>query len=263
MKSAIYNTEGKEVSTTELPERIFGLPWNADLVYQVVVSMQANARAPFAHTKDRSDVRGGGRKPWKQKGTGRARHGSRTSPIWRGGGITFGPRNEKDFSKKINKKMSTKALYTTLSRKLKDNELVFVDTFAFGTPKSSTAKAALTALSKTALEGAVNRKKNAVLIALPERDEAVEKSFRNFGNVSVAEVRSLNPVAVLSYKYVVIANPEKAIETLAGRTKGRVVKAGTEKKTTRTAATAETTANPKAATAARTKKAPAKKATKK
>src|SRR3989344_1678996 len=121
METNIYNQEGKEVGKVSLPTAVFGVKWNPDLVHQAVVAMEANARTPVAHTKSRADVRGGGRKPWKQKGTGRARHGSTRSPIWVGGGVAHGPTNEKIFAKKINKKMRTKALYTVLSQKLRDN----------------------------------------------------------------------------------------------------------------------------------------------
>src|SRR3989338_8920163 len=105
MDAKVYNVKGKEVSSIELPESVFGVKKNDSLVRQVVLGMQANARTPVAHTKDRGDVRGGGKKPWKQKGTGRARHGSIRSPLWRGGGTTFGQRKERDYAQKINRKM--------------------------------------------------------------------------------------------------------------------------------------------------------------
>lgn len=218
MDAVIYNKEGKETGKVTLPKEVFELPWNADLVHQVVVAMQANARTPVAHTKDRSEVRGGGRKPWQQKGTGRARHGSTRSPIWIGGGVTFGPRNEKDYSKKVNRKMRTKALYTVLSKKFKDGEVIFVDSLAADAPKTKDAKATLAALgSIKGFEALKDRRTNAALIALGERNDAAIKSFRNFGNIEVDEARNLNPHDILRYKYLVIERPTEAIETLVAR----------------------------------------------
>lgn len=219
MDASIYNIKGEKAGTITLPENIFGLSWNADLVHQVVTAMQANARQPVAHTKDRGEVRGGGKKPWQQKGTGRARHGSSRSPIWRGGGITHGPRNDKIYAQKINRQQRQKALLVALSRKLKDGEIIFIDAIETEAPKAAVAKTMLAGLSKQM--PALAKKKNAALIALPTKHLPTQKSFGNFGNVIVEEVRNLNPLNVLSSKYLVIASPEQAIETLS---KKRVVK---------------------------------------
>lgn len=223
MDAKIYTKDGKEEGKVVLPESVFGEKWNADLVHQVVVSMQSNARAGTAHTKDRSEVRGGGRKPWRQKGTGRARHGSRRSPMWTGGGVTFGPRSDKDYGKKINKVVRRKALAATLSKKFADGEVLFVDSLAFDAPKAAAAKAIMTALGGIkGAEGIATKKNNAVLVVLPKRDENAEKSFRNFGNVAVEQAKDVNPVELLSYKYVVVAQPKEAIEVFEARVAPKV-----------------------------------------
>lgn len=220
MEAKVYNQSGKETGKVTLPETVFGLPWNADLVHQVVVGMQANSRTPVAHTHDRGEQRGGGKKPWRQKGTGSARHGSRRSPIWRGGGVTFGPRNEKDYSKKINKKMKTKALYTVLSQKLKDNEIIFVDDLKFDAPKTKEAIGVLASLSKGAgQEMLAAKKRNAAYIATSGKDIAVDRSFQNIGSVEVDEARNINAVDLLKYKYLVVEEPQAFIEGLEAKTK--------------------------------------------
>jgi large subunit ribosomal protein L4 len=218
MDTKVYSIEGKESGTIALPESVFGLAWNPDLVHEVVVSMQSNARLSTAHTKDRGEVRGGGKKPWKQKGTGRARHGSRRSPIWAGGGTAHGPVNEKDYSKKINKNARIKALAVTLSKKLADGEMIFVDGLTFAAPKAADAKNVVKALAKGADKATLATKRvNAALIVLPSRDENVEKSFRNFGNIEVAQAKDLNPVDLLTYKFVLVADPKNAIAAIQSR----------------------------------------------
>ena len=220
LTAKVYDASGKEARTIELPAEFFAAPWNESLVHQVVVSMEANARTPVAHTKGRGDVSGGGKKPWKQKGTGRARHGSTRSPIWVGGGVSHGPVKERDYSKKINKKMRNAALASVLSAKLADGEVLFVDMPEFKTPKTADAKKALASFAKApGFEALATRRNNAAIIALNDRSENAEKSFRNMGNVAVVETRNMNPVALLAYRMLVIANPEAAFETLKARTK--------------------------------------------
>jgi len=185
------------------------------------MAMQANARTPIAHTKDRSEVSGTGKKPWKQKGTGNARHGSRRSPIWRTGGVAHGPRNDKDYSQKINKKMRKKALAIVLSKKYADGEVLFLDSLSFSEPKTLQGKKTLTALSTIGgFEKMSFKKKNSVLIAHTEWNDATVKSFRNFGNVYLDEVRNINPVLLLQYKYVVFAPSKESVDILSQRVSG-------------------------------------------
>ncbi len=209
--------QGKKVGAVELPDTIFGLPWNDSLMHQVVVSMQSNARPNVAHTKNRGDVRGGGKKPWRQKGTGRARVGSNRSPIWKGGGVTHGPRNDKNYLRDIPKKMRAKALFIALSRKFRDGELLFVDSLGFEGPKTSVAKKALVALSGAGFDKLSTKRTNAAMIALSDGNVAAQKSFSNIGNVKTLPIRDLNPLAVLSAKYLVIENPEAGVAILSRR----------------------------------------------
>jgi large subunit ribosomal protein L4 len=216
--ATIYTSTGKEAGKIQLPAVVFDVKWNDTLMHQVVVGMQDNARTPVAHTKDRGEVRGGGKKPWQQKGTGRARHGSIRSPLWRGGGVTFGPRNEKSYAQKINRKVRAKALYMALSQKWRDGEVLFIDTLGLSDPKTAQAKKITIALSGAkGFEELSSKKHNAALVATGGRDLGAVKSFSNFGNISVEETRNLNPVEVLKHKYLIIANPEESIRVLESR----------------------------------------------
>ena len=219
MEAKVYSMAGKEVSTMALPPELFGAPWRSDLVHQVATAMQANLRQNRAHTKDRSEVSGGGKKPWKQKGTGQARHGSSRSPLWRHGGVTFGPRAERDYSEKINRKMRVAALVAVLSRKAKDGEIILVDKFTFAAPKTSAAVESLAALAKGAgVAKLATKKKNAALFALASYDANAIKSFRNLGNVQTEEARNLNVVDMLGNTYLVIESPETVFKALVSRT---------------------------------------------
>src|SRR3989344_9348318 len=220
LEAAIYAPSGKPVGSVTLPAGIFGLPWNSDLVHQVVTAMRANARQPVAHAKDRSEVRGGGKKPWRQKGTGRARHGSSRSPIWRHGGVTHGPRNDRDFSQKINKKMRVKALFVVLSKKFAEGQMLFMQDLSMKEPKTKDARAMLT--NWGTIDGftpLATRRKNALYVVLSKADASVKKSFQNMGNVLVGTMGTVNPVDLLSYRYVLFANPEECMKIMEAKLK--------------------------------------------
>lgn len=224
MESVVYSTDGKKAGSVVLPEAIFGVRWNADLVKQVADSLMSSQRRNVAHTKNRGDVRGGGKKPWQQKGTGRARHGSTRSPIWVGGGVAHGPRNEKNFDRIVSKKMKAKALHTILSRKFKDGEVLFVDELKIADGKTKGAIASLKGLAGVkGFELLFNKRKNSAAIALGTKDEQVEKAFRNLGQVEVFEARNLSPLTLLQYKYLVLENPDVAIKALPKVAKNRKV----------------------------------------
>jgi len=212
MESKLYNQKAEEAGKIDLPESVFNLPWNSDLVHQVVTAMQANIRSPWAHTKTRGEVSGGGRKPWRQKGLGKARHGSIRSPIWVGGGIAHGPRKDKDYSVKINAKAKKKAFFTVLSQKLRDNEILFLDKMDFSKPKTKEAVEVISSLSKIGgFEKMKNKKKNKAILALEKKEPNVSKSFRNIPGMEIYQSRNLNILDILKFKYLLIANPKEAI----------------------------------------------------
>lgn len=218
MNSKIYNQKGAEIGTIDLPAKVFAAKWRADLVHQVVEGMRSNKRAGTADTKDRGEVRGGGRKPWKQKGTGRARHGSSRSPIWVGGGVTHGPLAEKNYKRKISKSMRAQALFSVLSKKMKDGEILFVDSLAMSDMKTSAAVAVVKSLAKTSgWKTMATSKKARVLTALSGRSEKTEKSYRNIASLELVFLKNLNPLDVLNYQYLIIENPEESIKFLAAR----------------------------------------------
>jgi len=203
MKTIVYNQKGKEIGQTLLPKEIFDVKMNPDLVHQVVVSQMANRRQVIAHTKDRGEVRGGGRKPWRQKGTGRARHGSIRSPLWKGGGVTFGPTKARVFKKEIPKKMKRLALFMALSGKAKNNLIILLDEL-----KIEQAKTKLMAeiLEKLPCEGKNN------LIALPKIDKNLILAIRNLSDVEVIQAKDLNALDLLSFKYLIM--PKESIKVI-------------------------------------------------
>jgi len=209
----VYNQNGEKLGEEKLPSYIFDIEVNPDLLHQTIVTQMANSRCPIAHTKTRAEVRGGGRKPWRQKGTGRARHGSIRSPIWKGGGVTFGPRKERVFTKKINKKMKKKALFMALSSKVKDNELILLDDLKLEKPKAKIMEDIIKNIKTKILNIDINkktiRKKCEFLIALPKKDINVIKASENIPYIDTIPVDSLNVLDVLKYKYLLM--PKEAI----------------------------------------------------
>ena len=203
MKYVIYNQEGKETGTTLLPKEIFDVKMNPDLLHQTVVSQMANRRQVLAHTKDRSEVRGGGRKPWRQKGTGRARHGSIRSPLWKGGGVTFGPTKERVFKRKINKKIKKQALFMVLSAKVKNNLLLILDLDLKQMPAKTKQMAEI--FKKLPLKGSA-------LIALPKIDLNFIKSTKNIPQIETIEARNLNALDLLLFKHLIL--PKESIKII-------------------------------------------------
>lgn len=205
-----YNQDAEEAGEINLNEAVFGLAWNADLVYQTILSMRSNQRAGTAHAKDRGEVRGGGKKPWRQKGTGKARHGSIRSPIWVGGGVTHGPTKDKNYKKKINKKVKKKALFIGLSQKFRDNEILFFDEINLNNIKT---KRAVEIIDKVRgkIEGfsKFGDKGGKILICVDDNDKNSILSFRNLAFAEAKEARNLNILDLLSNKYIVLT--KKAI----------------------------------------------------
>lgn len=195
MKIDIYNQNGEVSGSAILPKEIFDVKFNADLVHQVAVSLMANRRQISAHTKNRGEVRGGGKKPWRQKGTGRARHGSIRSPIWKGGGVTFGPRNDKVYGRDIPKKMRQKALFMVLTEKAKNQQLIVLDKIKLENPKTKEIVKMLLNLPC---------KNQSLLIALPDYDKKIYLSARNIRKTEIEEARNLNVLDLLNLKYLLL-----------------------------------------------------------
>jgi len=218
MEAKIYNQKGDVTGTISLPAKVFAAKWRADLVHQVVEGMRSNKRAGTADTKDRGEVSGGGRKPWKQKGTGRARHGSTRSPIWVGGGVTHGPLSAKNYKRKISKKMRAEALFSVLSKKLKDGEILFVDSLLMPETKTKKAAEVMKNIAKASgWEELASSKNKRVLTALYERNESKEKSLRNLPQLKIIFLKNLNPLEALKYQYLLIENGEESVKFLESR----------------------------------------------
>jgi large subunit ribosomal protein L4 len=216
MEVAVYTQAGKEAKKLALPEEIFGVKWNGDLVSQVLYIQASNRRAGTAHTKDRSEVSGGGKKPWQQKGTGRARHGSSRSPIWRHGGVTHGPRNDKNYKKTLTESMKRSALFALLSAKVRDGKVLFVDSVENTDGKTKSAEGVMKNLSVAPGFKTITYKKvGNVLMTAPKLADAEKKGFRNLPYVTFANLSHLNPLDIANTRYLIITNPEETIAALS------------------------------------------------
>ncbi|MDO8667620.1 MAG: 50S ribosomal protein L4 [bacterium] len=232
LKIKIYNQDAEAAGEMELSSKVFGVKVNEALVHQAVVTQMANERKVIAHTKTRSEVRGGGKKPWAQKGTGRARHGSSRSPIWKGGGVTFGPRNDRNFKMRINKKMKQGAMLMVLSDKLASDHLVVLDKFSITefktkffnqilanlenkifTPLNSGSAEVKQAMNLTGQVEAKPKKtktgksakKRSILIIVEKTDEKLTNSAKNLPGVLLINMNNINIVDLLKYKNLIIA----------------------------------------------------------
>lgn len=192
-KIDVYNVEGKKVSDVELKDEIFGIEPNEDVVHSVLINYLANQRQGTQSTKTRSEVSGGGKKPWRQKGTGRARQGSIRAPHWVGGGIALGPK-PRSYKYRVNKKERRLAIKSMLSSKVLEKQLVVVDAIDF---KEIKTKQMVNALTNLKVSGKT-------LILLPEKNENVQKSARNIEGVKTTLVNTINVYDLLKYTNLVI-----------------------------------------------------------
>ncbi|MBI4138303.1 MAG: 50S ribosomal protein L4 [Candidatus Wildermuthbacteria bacterium] len=199
-----YNIEGKETGSVELPARVFEAPFRADLVHQVLVIQQGNRRQVSAHARGRGEVSGGGKKPWRQKGTGRARHGSIRSPLWKGGGVSHGPVKERNYRGDINEKMRKAALFCVLSEKARNQECVVVDGLNMEKPGT---KQLAGIFEKLPLSG------KTVLLALPVLSREILLSARNLPGVRVMQARELTALDALNAGVVLL--PAESVKILA------------------------------------------------
>jgi large subunit ribosomal protein L4 len=203
MQVPVYNIQGEQVSETELRDDIFGVAVNKALMHQALVRQLANARLGTHKTKSRGEVRGGGRKPWRQKGTGRARQGSIRSPQWRGGGVVFGP-TPRSYKQKMPRKMRRQALRSVLTVKASDAQVMVLDALDMSKPKT---KDVLGILQNLGVD-------SSALILLPQRDEAILRSVRNLPEVRTLVAQYLNVRDLLKYDYILM--PLASLEVIEG-----------------------------------------------
>lgn len=195
-KYPVYNIKAEKIKEAELNPAVFGVKVKESVVHQVMVAQMANARVAIAHTKTKGEVRGGGIKPWKQKGTGRARHGSIRSPLWKGGGVTFGPRKDRNFSQKVNKKMKTKALFMCLSDKVKNGLMVLVDKLNLAEGKTKE----MTGVVNNFREVLKLKNKRPANTENTEETQSPQSQFRVFSDTKIQSPQSGSASSVIAGK---------------------------------------------------------------
>lgn len=200
LKIKVYNKAAEEVKELDLDPKVFSVASSQELLHQVVVSQMANARQVLADTKGRAEVSGGGKKPWKQKGTGRARAGSSRSPIWRGGGVTFGPSSDRNFKKKVNQKMKQKAFMMVLSDRVAEGKLVVLDDLKFSEFKTKDFVKMLGGIEKNVLKD----ERRQALIINPGKDDKMFYSGRNLQGVKIVNPENMNILDLLNYKNLIM-----------------------------------------------------------
>lgn len=213
----VFSQTREKVGTVELPSRVFDAPWTPRTVHQVVTAFLANQRNTVAHAKGRGEVSGGGRKPWKQKHTGRARHGSSRSPLWRGGGVTHGPLTERDFSKKVNEGMKRAALRAMLSKKWKDGELSVVETLMPATAKTKEVVALVRAFANPTVGKKVKKGKEtpSALLVPAKANATLRRGGRNIPKVETISAADLHTYMLLAHRLLLIET--KALDVLKKR----------------------------------------------
>ena len=197
---SVYNMEGKEVGTMELNDAVFGVEVNEHLVHAVVVAQLANKRQGTQKAKTRSEVSGGGRKPWRQKGTGHARQGSTRAPQWTGGGVVFAP-TPRDYTIKLNKKERRLALKSVLTAKVQENKFIVLDELKFDEIKTKNFQAVLNNLNV-----------NKAMVVLNDNDKNVVMSAKNIPNVITAQTNTINVYDILKYNTMIVK--KAAVETI-------------------------------------------------
>ena len=197
MKIDLYTQKGEKKGVIDASDAIFKADIHEELMRLAVIRQLSNGRVATAHVKTRAEVRGGGRKPWRQKGTGRARFGSTRNPIWRSGGAAFGPRNDRNFSKEMPKKARRIALFSILTQKATDSEIFALDGFTSKEPSTKEFTAMMSKLPVT----------RSLLVILSEKDAIIEKSASNLPNVKTILVNYLNPHDLLKYEKIMILEP--------------------------------------------------------